>query len=80
MIANLAGLAESMLGATGILRSISWLFVSLALIAAAIPVSVVSVRLSAAANPTKQQLTLRWIDLKASANDITVHRPDGRSR
>jgi MFS family permease len=48
MIANLAGFADSMLGATAVVRSISWLFGSLALIAAtAIPVSVILVRLSA---------------------------------
>jgi hypothetical protein len=48
MIANLAGFADSMPGAAGVVRSISWLFCALALIAAtAIPVSVISVRLSA---------------------------------
>jgi hypothetical protein len=47
MIANLAGFADPTLGITGVLRSISWLFLSFALIAAAsIPTSVVSVRLS----------------------------------
>jgi MFS family permease len=48
MVANLAGFASSMHSATAVVRSISGLFISLALIAAtAIPVAVISVRLSA---------------------------------
>jgi hypothetical protein len=47
MIANLAGFANTMLGKAGIITSISWLFVCLALISAmSIPISIVSVRLA----------------------------------
>jgi MFS family permease len=51
MIANLAGFANTMLNKTGISTSVSWLFVCLSLISAmSIPISVISVRLSAISN------------------------------
>jgi MFS family permease len=47
MIANLAGFANPTLGKTGVITSVSWLFVYLSLISAtSIPISIVSVRLS----------------------------------
>jgi MFS family permease len=55
MIANLAGFANPMLGKTGVTTSVSWLFVSLSLISAtSIPISVVSVRLSALHRSNRQ--------------------------
>jgi hypothetical protein len=48
MIANLGGFADPALGTAGVVRAISWLFLSFALIAAAsIPAAVASARLSA---------------------------------
>ena len=48
MIANLAGFADPTLGKIGVIKSVSWLFVCLSLISAtSIPISLVSVRLSA---------------------------------
>lgn len=48
MVVNLAGFADTTLGKTGVITSVSWLFVCLSLISAtSIPVSFVSVRLAA---------------------------------
>jgi MFS family permease len=47
MIANLAGFSDATLGKSGVITSVSWLFVCLALISGtAIPISVLAVRLS----------------------------------
>ncbi len=52
MIANLGGFADPTLGSTGVVRGVSWLFLAFALVAAAaLPASVISVRLSAARHP-----------------------------
>jgi MFS family permease len=52
MIANLGGFAEPTLGSIGVVRGVSWLFLSFALVAAAaLPASVIAVRLSAARQP-----------------------------
>jgi MFS family permease len=52
MIANLGGFADPTLGPIGVNRAVSWLFLSFALIAAAaLPASVISVRLSAPQQP-----------------------------
>src|SRR5215472_16806751 len=52
MIANLGGFADPTLGTAGVVRAISWLFLSFALIAAAsIPAAVASVRLTATRHP-----------------------------
>jgi hypothetical protein len=52
MIANLGGFADPALGSIGVVRGVSWLFLSFALVAAAaLPASVIAVRLSAARQP-----------------------------
>jgi len=52
MIANLGGFADPMQGGGGVVRGVTWLFLSFALLAAiALPAAVISVRLSAVPQP-----------------------------
>jgi MFS family permease len=56
MIANFAGFADPGLGSIGVVRGVTWLFLSFALVAAAaLPLSAIAVRLSAARQPGSQQ-------------------------
>jgi hypothetical protein len=52
MITNLAGFADRALGPSMVVQSVAWVFLCFsALAAAAIPIAIVSVRLSAALQP-----------------------------
>jgi len=54
MIANFAGFADPALGSIGVVRGVTWLFLAFTLVAAAaVPLSVIAVRLSAARAPTR---------------------------
>ena len=55
MIANLGGFADPTLGPIGVLGAVAWLFLWFALIAAAaLPASVISVRLAKAEQATER--------------------------
>jgi len=54
MIANFGGFADPVLGSIGVVRGVTWLFLSFTLVAAAaVPLSVIAVRLSAARQPAR---------------------------
>ena len=54
MIANFGGFADPTLGSIGVVRGVTWLFLAFTLVAAAaLPLSVIAVRLSAARQPAR---------------------------
>jgi MFS family permease len=54
MIANFGGFADPALGSIGVVSGVTWLFLSFALVAAAaLPLSIIAVRLSAARQPAR---------------------------
>jgi MFS family permease len=78
MIANFGGFADPALGSIGVVRGVTWLFLSFTLVAAAaVPLSVMAVRLSAARQPSRPLATAAAL-LRRSGDRLRV-RASGKT-